>query len=82
MFFPTADRTGQYGFVAAVAPRSVLLRAALPAHDALVFGAEGLLGQVLVALGAAETLFVPVATLVVELLMARGTGERHNQEGQ
>lgn len=77
-----ADRTGQDGFVAAMAPRSVLLRAALPAHDALVLGAEGLLGQVLVAFGAAETLLMPVATLVVELLTAGGTGEWHNQEGQ
>lgn len=63
-----------------MAPRSGLFRAALSAHDALVFGAERLLGQVLVALCAAETLFVPVATLMVELLMARGTGERCNQE--
>lgn len=63
-----------------MAPWSGLFRAALPAHDALVFGAERLLGQVLVALCAAETLFVPVAALMVELLVARGTGERCNQE--
>lgn len=71
--------TGQYRFVAAMAPRGGLFGAAPPAHDALVFGAERLLGQVLVALCAAETLFVPVATLVVQLLMARGRGERCNQ---
>lgn len=64
-----------------MAPWSILFRATLPAHDALIFGVERLLGQILVALGAAETLLMPVATLMVELLMARVTGERCNQEG-
>lgn len=65
-----------------MAPWSILFRATLPAHDALIFGIERLLGQILVALGAAETLFMPVATLMVELLMARVTGEWCNQEGE
>lgn len=80
LYCKLVNHTGQYRLVAAEAPRSDLFRAALAAHDALVFGAERLLGQVLVALCAAETLFVPVATLMVELLVARGTGERCNRE--
>lgn len=80
LFCRVVHHTGQYGFVAAMAPRSGLFRAAFPTHDALVFGAERLLGQVLVALCAAETLFVPVSTLMVQLLMARAAGERRTRE--
>lgn len=58
----------QYGFIAAVAARSVLSGAALPAHDAVVLGAEGLLGQRLVTLRTTETLLMPVSALMVQLL--------------
>ena len=61
--------TSKYGFIAAVAAWSVLPGAALPAHDAVVLGAEGLLGQRLVTLGTAETLLMPVPALMAELLM-------------
>lgn len=55
--------------VAALAAVSVLSGAALAAHYlAIVAGAEGLAGQRLVALGAAEAVLVPVAVLVVQLL--------------
>lgn len=59
---------GQDGFVAAVAAWSVLSGAALPTHDALVLGAEGLLGQRLVTLCTTEALLMPVPALVAELL--------------
>lgn len=61
-------RTGQYGFIAAVAAWSILSGAALPAHDPVVFGAEGLLGQRLVTLYTTETLLMPVPALMTELL--------------
>lgn len=64
----------QYGFVAAVAARGVLSGAALPAHDAVVLHVEGLLGQRLVALDAAETLLMPVPALVAQLLGLHGDG--------
>lgn len=71
----------QYGFIAAMAAWSVLSGAALPTHDAVLLGAEGLLGQRLVTLGATETLLVPVFALMTELLcfhrdgsMALGAG--------
>lgn len=67
--------TSQYGFVAAVAAWSILSGAALPAHDAVVLGAEGLLGQRLVTLCTTETLLMPVPALMAELLMCEGTGE-------
>lgn len=60
--------TCQDGFVAAVAAGRVLAGAALPAHDAIILGAERLFGQRLVALGAAETVLMPVAPLVAQLL--------------
>lgn len=60
--------TCQDGFVAAVAAGRVLSGAALPTHDAIILGAEWLFGQRLVALGAAETVLVPVAPLVAQLL--------------
>lgn len=63
------SRTRQYGFITAVAAWSILSGAALPTHDAVIFGAEGLLSQRLVTLCAAETLLVPVSALVAELLM-------------
>lgn len=52
-----------------MAPRSILSGAALPTHDAVILGAEGLLGQRLVTLGATETLLMPVPALMAELLM-------------
>lgn len=64
--------TSRYGFVAAVAARRVLSGAALPTHDTVVFGAEGLLGQRLVTLCAAETLLVPEPALMTELLREDG----------
>lgn len=63
------SRTRQYGFITAVAAWSILSGAALPTHDAVILGAEGLLSQRLVTLCAAETLLVPVSALVAELLM-------------
>lgn len=61
--------------VAALAPVAVLPRAALAAHYlAIVAGSEGLAGQRLVALGAAEAVLVPVAVLMVQLL---GADTRH-----
>lgn len=47
--------------------------AALSTHDAIILGAEGLLGQRLVTLGTTETVLMPVSALVAELLME---GER------
>lgn len=70
--------TCQDGFVAAVAAGRVLAGAALPAHDAIILGAERLFGQRLVALGAAETVLVPVAPLVAQLL-ARGPREEKGE---
>lgn len=61
--------TCQDGLVAAMAAGRVLSGAALPAHDAIILGAERLLGQRLVALGTAETVLVPVAPLVAQLLV-------------
>lgn len=58
-----------------MAARSVLSGAALPAHYAVVLGAEGLLGQRLVTLCTAETLLMPVPALMAELLMVEGTRE-------
>lgn len=54
---------------------SILSGAALPAHDAVILGAEGLLGQRLVTLCATETLLMPVPALMAELLMDEGAGE-------
>jgi len=75
---PVTRLTGRYGFVAAVAARGVLSGAALPTHDTVVFGAEGLLGQRLVTLRAAETLLVPEPALVTELLVEGGSLMRGN----
>lgn len=47
---------------------SFLSGAALPTHDAVILGAEGLLGQRLVAFGTTETLLMPVPALMTELL--------------
>lgn len=55
-----------------MAARSVLLGAALPTHDAIILGAEGLFGQRLVTLCTAETLLVPEPALMAELLMEEG----------
>lgn len=55
--------------VAALATVAVLYGAAFATHDlAVVAGVEGLRGQALVALSAAEAALVPVAVLVVQLL--------------
>lgn len=64
----------QYGFVAAVAAWGVLSGAALPTHDAVILGAEGLLGERLVTLHTAETLLVPVPALMAELLCLHRDG--------
>ena len=71
--------TSQYRFVAAVASRGVLARAALPAHDAVILRAEGLLGQVLVALGTAEAVLMPVAAFMAQLLHWDGERERERE---
>lgn len=68
--------TRQYGFVAAMATWCILSGAALSTHDAVVLGAEWLLGQRLVTLGAVKTLLMPVAALMVELLKAERRNER------
>lgn len=65
--------------VAALAPVAILPGATLATHYlAIVSRAEWLAGQGLVALGAAETVLVPVAVLMVQLLRGgetkRGTG--------
>lgn len=52
---------------------SILSGAALPAHDAVILGAEGLLRQRLVTLSTTETLLMPVLSLMAELLMKEGT---------
>lgn len=54
-----------------MATRGILAGAAFPTQDAVILGAEGFLGQGLVALGAAEASLVPVAALVVQLLMRK-----------
>lgn len=53
----------------------ILSGTALPTHDAVILGAEGLLGQRLVTLCTTETLLMPVPALMAELLMGEGTGE-------
>lgn len=58
----------KYLFIAAMAAWSILSGAALPTHDAVILGAKGLFGQRLVTLHTAETLLMPVAALVAELL--------------
>lgn len=58
----------QYGFIAAVAAGSSVSGAAFHTHDALILGVEWLLGQRLVTLSAAETLFMPVTSFVAQLL--------------
>lgn len=68
--------TSQYGFIAAMASWSFLSGAALPTHDAVILGAEGLLGQRLVAFGTTETLLMPVPALMTELLMQVETDKR------
>lgn len=73
--------TCQDGLVAAVAAGRILSGAALPAHDAIILGAEWLLGQRLVALGTAETVLVPVAPLVAQLLPAVGKSGEKVQDG-
>lgn len=60
--------TSQYCFIAAMAAWSILSGAALPTHDAVILGAEGLLSQRLVTLRTTETLLMPVAALMAELL--------------
>lgn len=67
--------TSHYRLVAAVAAWRILSGAALPTHDAVVLGAEGLLGQRLVTLCTTETLLMPVPALMAELLMGGGTEE-------
>lgn len=59
---------GQDGFVTSMASWSVLSGAALPTHDAVILGAEGLLGQRLVTLRTTEALLMPVSAFVAELL--------------
>lgn len=59
---------GEYGFVAAVAAWSILSGAAFPTHDAIVLGAEGLLGKRLVTFCTTETLLMPVPAFMAELL--------------
>lgn len=54
---------------------SILSGAALPTHDAVILGAKGLFGQRLVTLHTAETLLMPVAALVAELLVQDRTVE-------
>ena len=66
------------GLVAAVAAGRVLRGVALPTQDALVLGVEGLLGERLVAGGAAEAALVPGAPLVGELLQDPGNGDIMN----
>lgn len=64
--------TWHHHLVASLAAVSVRAGAALAAHDlAVVAGAEGLVGQRRVALGATEAVLVPVAILVVQLLNGR-----------
>lgn len=67
--------TWHHHLVAALATVAVLYGAAFAAHElAVVAGVEGLRGQVLVALSAAEAALVPVAVLVVQLLQHMGGG--------
>lgn len=79
--FEVGCLTSQYGFIAAVAAWSILSGAALPTHDAVVLGAEGLLGQRLVTLHTTETLLMPVPALMAELLMEEGTVDGRVEEG-
>jgi len=71
--------TGGDGFVAAMAAGGVLSGAALPTEHAVILGAEGLLGQGLVALSTAEAALVPRAPLVAELLQDKYRGWIHLQ---
>lgn len=63
-----AGRTSQNGLIAAVAARSILSGATLHAHDPVVLGVERLFGQRLVTLCTTETLFMPGASFVAQLL--------------
>lgn len=65
--------TSQNGFIAGVAAWSILSRAALHAHDPVVLGVERLFGQRLVTLCTTETLFMPGAPFVAQLLMEETT---------
>lgn len=51
-----------------MAAGGVLTRAAFTAQDLVILGTERLLGQILIALRAAETVLMPVAALMMELL--------------
>ena len=67
--------TWQDHLVATLATVAILAGAALAAHDlAVVPRVEGLAGQRVVALGAAEAVLVPVAVLVGELLRNQSVG--------
>lgn len=62
-------------FVAALAARRSVTISTLPTHDfAIVLGLKGLVGQRLVALGAAEAALVPVAILMVQFLCISADG--------
>lgn len=63
--------------VAGLAPVAILTGATLATHDlAIIAGIELLVGQRLVALGTAETVLVPVAVLMMQLLDIERGGRR------
>lgn len=71
----TISPTWHHHLVAALAAVAVLPGTAFPTHDlAIVSGAERLIGQWLVAFSTSETILMPVAVLMVELLNKQKEG--------
>lgn len=59
-----------------MATGSILSGATFPTHDEVILGAEGLLGQGLVTPRTTETLFMPEAASVGELLVKKERGQQ------
>lgn len=63
-----SDLTWHYSFLALVALGGILVRVALSAQELLILGGEGLVHQGAFALEALETVLMPVAVLVGQIL--------------
>lgn len=63
-----SDLTWHYGFLALVALGGILVGVALSTEELLILGGEGLVHQGALALEALETVLMPVAVLVGQVL--------------